>query len=204
MPDGRIQRPEKISRDLQVVRGGPRPENLLAEEASTSPEALEELCDLYVPKIYNFALRRVGNIHDAEDITSTVFEKVLANIGNFDSDKASFSTWIYRIAINSITDYFRGRARRREASLDEATYDGGSGAPAGVERLEKYIVLIELLEELPGKYKQAIALRYFGGLRVLEVAEVLGISETAASKRILRGLDELKKMVMGGPLEELL
>jgi RNA polymerase sigma-70 factor (ECF subfamily) len=204
LTDGRIEKREERKREFVVIPGKSEPEEALVREAITSPEALEELCDLYVPRIYNFVLKRVGKVQDAEDITSTVFEKVLLNLGSFDGSKASFSTWIFRITINSVTDYYRGRARRRETSLEDSGFEVLLEGDSGVERLGSYLAVLDLLAGLPPKYQEALSLRYFGGLKVVEVAEVLGISETAASKRILRGLEELRRIASTGALDGLL
>ena len=204
MTDGRIEKREERKREFVVIPGKSEPEEALVREAITSPEALEELCDLYVPRIYNFVLKRVGKVQDAEDVTSTVFEKVLLNLGSFDGSKASFSTWIFRITINTVTDYYRGRARRRETSLEDSGFEVLLEGDSGVERLGSYLAVLDLLAGLPPKYQEALSLRYFGGLKVVEVAEVLGISETAASKRILRGLEELRRIASTGALDGLL
>jgi len=204
LTDGRIEKREERKREFVVIPGKSEPEEALVQEAITSPEALEELCDLYVPRIYNFVLKRVGKVQDAEDVTSTVFEKVLLNLGSFDGRKASFSTWIFRITINTVTDYYRGRARRRETSLEDSGFEVLLEGDSGVERLGSYLAVLDLLAGLPPKYQEALSLRYFGGLKVLEVAEVLGISETAASKRILRGLEELRRIASTGALDGLL
>jgi len=189
---------------LRVVDGqGSLPESLV-REAATSADALEQLCDHYIPKIYNFILKRVGSVPDAEDITSIVFEKVVVNLGSFDETRASFTTWIYKIAVNSVTDFYRSKGRRKESSLD----DDAAGAVADegdeLERADLYMVLIDLMKKLPPKYAEALSMRYFAGMRVQEVAVTLGITESAASKRILRGLEGLRQLAEGGPLDRLI
>lgn len=202
MAGRRINHPEKRTGRLVMVSGEQGSVEALVREAVTSPEALERLCDLYVPKIYGYVLKRVGKVEDAEDVTSVVFEKVLVNIETFDEDKASFSTWIYRIALNCITDFYRSRGRKKEDAIDDAAFHAKASTGDGLERLDIQMFVIELVRQLPMKYQEAVTLRYFGDMRVLEVAEALGISETAASKRILRGLDQMKRIGAGGPLEE--
>ncbi|MHB8896456.1 MAG: RNA polymerase sigma factor [Candidatus Geothermincolia bacterium] len=202
MSAGRIQ-PRKGAGRLRVIDGQAGVSGALVREAMTTPEALEQICDHYVPKIYNFILKRVGNVQDAEDVTSIVFEKVVVNMGTFDETKASFTTWIYRIATNSVTDFYRSKGRRKESSLDDEAASEPAGAGDDLDRADLYIVMLDLLKQLPQKYQEAVTLRYFGGLRVQEVAEALGITESAASKRILRGLDELKELARGGPLSGL-
>lgn len=205
MGDGRIHQQRNKSRALKVIPGQAQasPDGLVGD-ALTSPEALEELCDYYIPRIYNFVLRRVGTIEDAEDITSIVFEKVILNLRSFDESRAAFSTWIYRIAMNCVTDFYRSKGRKRESSLDGEAVSGRPAGDSGLQDADLHIALLDLLRQLAPRYREAVALRYFAGMRVQEVAETLGISESAASKRILRGLDELRRLSMGGPLEELM
>lgn len=202
MPDGRIHETKGKTAKLSVVPDELGLPESLVKRAADDPEALEKLCELYVPKIYSYVLKRVGRVHDAEDITSTVFEKVLLNLDTFDRSRASFSTWIYRITLNCVTDYYRSRGRKREASLEETS--AAVADDPDVERLELYMAVVELLQRLPVKYQEALTLRYFGEMRIMEVARVLGISETAASKRVLRGLAELRRLASGGPLDEFL
>ena len=203
MSGERIQ-PKKGAGRLRVIDGQAGVSGALVREAVTSPQALEQICDLYIPKIYNFILKRVGNVQDAEDVTSIVFEKVVINLGTFDETKASFTTWIYRIATNSVTDFYRSRGRRRESPLENTAAGEPASEGDDLDRADQYMVMLELLKQLAPKYQEAVTLRYFGGLRVQEVAETLGITESAASKRILRGLDELKRLAQGGPLDSLI
>jgi RNA polymerase sigma-70 factor (ECF subfamily) len=204
MGDGRIYQSRKRQHDLRVVPGGAGEfDETRAPEAADSPEALEQLFAAYAPRIYNYILKRVGRVEDAEDLTSVVFEKVVLNVHAFDGRKASFSTWIYRIATNCLTDFYRSRARRRETYLEDERPSEQVGG-SDIERIDLYVVLLDLLDRLPARYREAVALRYFGGLRVQEVASALKITESAASKRILRGLDELRRLAEGGPLKELL
>ncbi|MBU4193705.1 MAG: sigma-70 family RNA polymerase sigma factor [Actinobacteria bacterium] len=204
MPEKRIKEPKGKEKGLVVIPGDGGVPDSLVQEAQGSPEALEWICDYYIPRIYNYVLKRVGRVQDAEDVTSIVFEKVLLNLGSFDGAKASFSTWIYRIATNCVTDFYRSGGRRKEIPLEEVRAGRSHLADADIERVDLSMALVELLRELPSKYQEALALRYFAGMRVQEVAEALGITEGAASKRILRGLDELKELAAAGPLGSLL
>jgi len=202
MPDERIQ-PKRGTGGLRVIDGQAEVTGLLVREAASSGEALEKLCAHYIPKIYNFILKRVGNVQDAEDLTSAVFEKVVTNLESFDEAKASFTTWVYRIAINSVTDFYRGSGRRRATSLDDESAFEVAHPADDIDRADLHMVLVDLMKQIPRKYQEAVTLRYFWGLKVAEVADTLGITESAASKRILRGLDELKRLAEGGPLDAL-
>ncbi len=189
---------------MRVVEGRAGFPDSRVSEALDSTEALEELCGHYAPRIYSFILKRVGRVEDAEDLTSVVFEKVILKLDTFDESKASFSTWIYRIAMNCVTDFYRSRSRKKEAPLEDGDVAGRREGISDLERMDLHIALLDLLEQLPAKYREAVTLRYFADMRVGEVAETLGITESAASKRVLRGLEELRSRSRGGPLEELL
>lgn len=204
MSDERIKELKGIVGADTAFREAAVKEAALVSESLSSPEALEKLCSLYVPKIYNYVLRRVGRVHDAEDITSTVFEKVLVNMGAFDSTRASFSTWIFKIAINSINDFYRSVRRKKETPLEEAAFIEGPCSDSDLERFDLYVAMTELLGKLSTKYQEALTLRYFVDMRVSELAETLGISETAASKRVVRGLQQLEKLAMESRLREML
>ncbi|MDD5748652.1 MAG: RNA polymerase sigma factor [Actinomycetota bacterium] len=172
----------------------------IARDAAKNPDALEKLCDLYIDRIYGFILKRVGSVEDAEDITSLVFEKVTANLDTFDNKKASFTTWIYRIALNCVIDFSRSRGRRKEEPVEEMGESVGDVEVDFSDWVDSSVYLVQLMRNLPRKYEEALALRYFASMKVSEVAQVLGISETAASKRILRGLEKLRKLAEGKPI----
>src|SRR5665647_2431544 len=79
----------------------------LIEEAKTSPEAFGVLFERYYAKIFKYAMRTLGNRQDAGDITSLTFEKAIKHIGQYDAQRGSFATWLYRIAFNTVMDYYR-------------------------------------------------------------------------------------------------
>jgi RNA polymerase sigma factor (sigma-70 family) len=103
-----------------------------------------------------------------------------------------------------VTDFYRSRGRRKESSLDDEVAGAIAGDVDELERADLYMVLVDLMKQLPPKYAEALSMRYFAGMRVQEVAEALGITESAASKRILRGLEDLRKLAEGGPLDRLI
>ncbi|MFL5969074.1 MAG: sigma-70 family RNA polymerase sigma factor, partial [Gaiellaceae bacterium] len=74
-------------------------------------EALEELYLLHFDRIYSYLHMSVGNRHDAEDLTTQTFLKMLEKIGTFRWQSAPFSAWLFRIAHNLAMDHFRARRR---------------------------------------------------------------------------------------------
>lgn len=82
-------------------------EKEFVERARRDPDAFGKLYEQYYSQIFSYVLKRVANIEIAQDITSEIFFKALKNVGQFRWQDISFSFWLYRIATNEITDYFR-------------------------------------------------------------------------------------------------
>ncbi len=80
-------------------------------------EILIEIYEEFFPKIYNYIYYQINNNAVCDDLVSSVFMKVVENIDKFDEQKASFSTWIYTIARNTVIDYYR--KAKIESDIDD-------------------------------------------------------------------------------------
>src|SRR5881396_2237343 len=87
-------------------------------------EALEELYLLHFDRIYSYLHMSVGNRHDAEDLTTQTFLKMIEAIGRFRWQSAPFSAWLFRIAHNLAMDHFR--SSRRSQPEEEVPEPPGS------------------------------------------------------------------------------
>src|SRR5213083_3588433 len=101
---------------------------LVARAQEGDREALEELYLLHFDRIYSYLHLSVGNRHDAEDLTTQTFLKMLEKIGSFKWQSAPFSAWLFRIAHNLAMDHFR--ARRRWQPEEEVPEPQGSEEPS--------------------------------------------------------------------------
>src|SRR5262245_64332091 len=88
-------------------------EEQLVNQAKTDPEAFGKLYELYVERIYNYVYYRIGNHHDAEDLTAKVFHRALNHIPNYNNKGVPFAAWLYRIAHNLIANWHRDHKRRQ-------------------------------------------------------------------------------------------
>ena len=103
---------------------------ILAIQQKTDRKAFKELLDRYQDKVYQFCFRFIGNTDDAADCSQEIFIKVYQNIGQF-SHRSKFSTWIYRITINTCQDMVKSKSYRyRQRSVELEQPDEGS---AGVQ-----------------------------------------------------------------------
>lgn len=164
---------------------------------------IDEMYELYYPKIYNYVYYRLMNRERTEDIVSSVFVKVISNWDSFDADKASFSTWIYRIAQNTLTDYYR--TNRQMASTEEMEYEGQVEFEGELKliREETNREVYCILQKLNESEREIIYLKYYAEMKNKQIAETLDMSETAVSTKLSRVIGKLRKIMKEENIAEL-
>lgn len=166
----------------------------LTEEARSDPEAFARLYDEFLPVVYRYVIRRVTNKEVAEDITSQTFEKALRSIKTLKKG-TSFKIWLYRIAGNTVIDYYRSRGKHQTYSLAEAQDVANGKSGQAVEKVENRVSVLALMEDLPESHRTALVLHFLEGLSVDEMAEVLGTSRSACYMRVYRATKALAGML---------
>jgi RNA polymerase sigma-70 factor (ECF subfamily) len=176
----------------------------LVKRARRDPDAFGELYDQYYSRIFNYVLRRVANLEIAQDITSEVFFKALKNLGQFHWRNVPFSSWLYRIAINQITDYFR-KGKHEMFSLEEVSEPISNSslsaetevikAEEELKKHEDFLILHQSISRLPIKYQDVITLRFFENKQIKEIGEILGKREGTIKSLLHRGLKKIKKLM---------
>lgn len=151
-----------------------------------------------LPRLYNFFRYRVRNDQVAEDLTATTFEKAWRKRHRYRHDLGAFSTWIYTIARNVATDYYR---RQRPVVPLEAVPDlaQAESVEQNVERQEDRARLATLLPQLSQREQELIALKYGAGLTNRAIATLLGLSESNVGTILHRVVKKLQKKWEGTP-----
>lgn len=170
------------------MRLPPDREEQLIARAKDDPEGFGELYDHYFPQIYRYVASRVRSSDVAEDITSEVFFKALRALGRYRPSGHPFSAWLYQIAINTITDYYRSRKRTEdglesgpELAADGVAVDEQVAQRMGLEQIWQAI------DALPDQQRTAMTLKYSEDLPLAEIGKVMGKSEGAIKLLIYRG-----------------
>ena len=176
------------------TRMDPGRERELVDRARSDAAAFGELYDFYLPRIYGFLQRRLGDRAVAEDLTATAFQRALEAIRYRDFRNDAFGGWLYRVALNALIDH--RRRERRTVLLDGAT-DGvesaaaraaGDAFAAALDRDE----LRRALSELPDRHRAVLTLRFFDDLDPDEASAVLGCSRGTFAVRLHRALAALR------------
>ncbi len=174
-------------------------EERLVATAKEDPEGFGALYDRYFPQIYRYVASRVRSREVAEDITSEVFFKALRGLPRYRSTGHPFSSWLYQIAVNAITDHYRSQ-RHPEDSLDEVP-DPVDSAPAVDEEVALRLSAQEVwteIEELPEQQRIAMTLKYGGDLKLAEIGQIMGKSEGAVKLLVFRGTATLRQRLLAG------
>ena len=149
--------------------------------------ALEDLVRLYYGKIYNYIFFRVCEQSLAEDLTQDVFVKLTKHIHSY-VPTASFSSYLYRIAHNTMVDHFRSAKPGGEMPENRA-------APDTLSQVDAKLDVARMLAALPAEQRECIILYYMQELTYREIAQILDIPIPTAKSRVRRGLAACKNMM---------
>src|SRR5512142_653701 len=129
--------------------------------------------------VYAYAFTLLRDRGAAEDVTAIAFERAYRRRRTFDRRRGEERAWLFGIARNAALDELRRRRRLAALSADPEDVSG-AGVEDGAEVALRRTVVRSALAELPARDREVIALKFHGGLGNAELAQVLGISETAA------------------------
>lgn len=183
-------------------------ESLVRAAKQGEAHAFGELCDRHRRKIYRTAYRIIRNHEDAEDAVQDSFIRAFMHLGEFD-ERAQFSTWLVRIAINSALMILRKKNQKRDVSLDQAATEEKSEMPLQIPdsrpnpeqhflRTERRRIVGHAVGKLRPRVRRVLQICQLEECSVKETAYKLGISTSATKSLLLRGRASLRKMPMMG------
>ena len=152
--------------------------------------------------ILHLTWRLTGDPAEAEDLAQDAFVKAYEKLHDFDADR-SFHTWLYTIALNLTRSHLRSKKIQRaflgrlavgNENHDQVPSDGEAEAI----RNERNGQVAELLSQLPRVQREAVVLRYYHDFNYQEIAQIAGISLSAAKMRVKRGLSRLTELIEAG------
>ena len=159
--------------------------------------ATEQLVGLLRPRVFRYVLARVLDPHLADDVTQEVTVTMVTSLARHVDQGRPFTSWVFGIAANKISESRRASTRRREAAYDAvpdvAGHDGWEPEHA-VVRLETAARVAALLDQLPAQQAEVVRLRVAAGLSAEETADVLGMTPGAVRVAQHRALTRLRSL----------
>ena len=165
-------------------------ERLLIEAAQKDRSRFAELYEAHFDRVYAFVAHRVANRQEAQDLTSEVFQRALANIHRYEWRGAPFAAWLYRMAANAVADHYHEKAR--EGDFPQAEVPDNVAADA-----ERRAALSQCVNRLPKEQRRVIVMRFVEQRRIREIAEELGKSEGAIKQLQWRAVQNLRAQMHG-------
>ncbi len=185
-PDGAAAGPTDEALALQLRDGDGRAGEVLAKR-------------FYLPLV-RYLHRLTGSDHLAEEMHQQTWLSVLEHIGRFDpmaTGSGGFKAWLFRIATNKTNDHWRSRGRER-AATEGLKWVSGATAPAADDRLEsaeQRAKLLRAIKQLPAAQQEVLSLRYYGDLKFVEIAELLGCPLNTALGRMFKANQKLRQLM---------
>ena len=177
--------------------------NQNAEPASLDPaakaeldRAFEKLYRDHLKDVYSYSYYRVGNQHDAEDLTEQAFLQAYRHFDRArrESDGRPLRPWLIRIAHNLALNYYRDRSRRPQTPLENADpIPARHSTEAIAEGREELRQVIDKLDNLPDDRRDALIMRFALGMDNREIARALGRSDGATKVLIHRAIKQLEE-----------
>ncbi len=166
-------------------------ENEIINAIRDGADRYEELVKRYHVGLIIHSEQLVGGRDDAEDIAQEAFVRAYLQLEHFDSDKARFSTWLYRIATNLAIDHLRKQKHKVQVAdielLAEATM------PAYIEEEEKLQIHKAVTGLMPPEYRKAIEAYYWHGKSYQEIADEAGVPLNTIRTWLRRAKLQLKE-----------
>jgi RNA polymerase sigma-70 factor (ECF subfamily) len=188
-----------------------RDEEIVAYIIKGRTELFSAIVDRYQSKVYSPAFHYTHDQEEARDLTQEIFIKLYNNLQSYKS-KASFSTWLYRIAVNRCIDWTRKKklhtvsaiydSSDEEIDIYEVMEDSGGGPEEALIKQENKDYIVKVVEDLPEIYKTVIILYYFQDFSPREISDITDIPKRTIETRLYRGKNLLKlrleELVCGG------
>jgi RNA polymerase sigma-70 factor (ECF subfamily) len=168
-------------------------ERLIRDAKAGNAWAFGRIFDEFHQPVYRFIASRVHRPSDAEDLTQLVFVKALEALPRYEQRGIPFGGWLFRLARNTIIDHIRTRHDHAEldAVSEHASTDAGPEQLAGVR--DDLDAVGRALAGLTADQREAIELRFFGGLSAREAAEVMGKQEGTVRGLQFRAIASLRR-----------
>jgi RNA polymerase sigma-70 factor (ECF subfamily) len=154
-------------------------------------DAYRALVERHSRGVFRLAFRMTGNEQDAEDIVQETFLRAYRQLHRYES-RASFGTWLYRIAANCALDLGRARSRHPQTELvEKAAGDPGPDRLLAGDEVRRTLTVT--LDGMTEQERTAFVLRHFEGQTIEEIAASLGLSGNAAKHSIFRAVQKLRR-----------
>jgi RNA polymerase sigma-70 factor (ECF subfamily) len=176
----------------------------LIRRACSDPDAFARLYVQHYDAVFHYCVRRLFDRHCAQDVTSTVFFKVMHHLNSFDVTGMAFKHWLFRIATNAVNDYLRDVKKRH--NIDQRIkknmrIESAFTIPHDPDLLEKKALLQQAILRLKPRYQAVITLHYFENMKLIEIAACLDKKPSTVRNWLSRATKTLRQEFRGATID---
>jgi RNA polymerase sigma-70 factor, ECF subfamily len=157
------------------------------------------LMDKYHNELFKYIYNMLGSYSETEDLLQEIFFKLYKNLKKYDSTKAQFRTWMYRISKNYVINHIKSkgyRENKKTLEYDDAINSGKDDVEEKAIKDERINLILEVMQKLlSSKHYDIMHLYYFSNLSVKEISETLDIPDKTIYKAINTSIEKIKKEV---------
>jgi RNA polymerase sigma-70 factor (ECF subfamily) len=171
---------------------------MIAKARLGDQAAFEDIVRTYLPRVLAIAQNLVGRSGDSEDVAQEVFFKVHQKLASF-REEASFYTWLYRVTVNTATDFIKRRNHRPLGQVEEIdslpVADEADTPLAAIARADLAREMREAITEVPLPFRTVLVLREIEQMTYEEIAETMKCSIGTVESRLFRARARLKAIL---------
>ena len=169
----------------------------IAQAQAGRTDAFGKIYDQYSQPLFRFIRPRVQSKQQAEDLLQEIFIKAWRGLPTYQPQGGNFSSWLYRIALNAVTDHYRknGRTAQTVEIMENMDFATSENHESSLDVSLDVSKARELLKQLPEKHRIVLELRYLSDLTIREIAGALGKSELAVRVLQHRAIKKIKSLI---------
>lgn len=172
----------------------------LIRKALNDKNMFSLIMEKYHNEIFSYVYNMTGNVQDTEDLLQEIFLKIYNNLSSFNRDKASFRTWIYRIATNHVYNF----AKKAESiyvnhsiEVNTELLTDSTDLFSNIIKDDQLDLIIQTIKKvLKPKHQKILYLHFFSGLTPKEISNVLKIPDKTIYKALKTSIEKIKKEVL--------
>lgn len=161
-----------------------------------SRNAADELISNYYKEIYIYVFKQTSDKESSMDLTQEIFISMLKSLHSFDENKASFRTWLYRIATNKVVDYFRSKNYKYTTlveTIEDRQIEDTTDFTVNLEHKEDVEKIQTIVNKLSSEHQEIFRLKIFLEATFLEISKILELSESTIKTKYYSIIKNIKK-----------
>lgn len=163
-----------------------------------SEEAANDLVSIYYREIYHYVYKQTLDQEQSLDLTQEIFINALQGLHQFEGKRATFRTWLYKIATYKVVDYFRSRhfkVQKHSVTIDDWDFDDEDDFTLSLLHKEELKAVMDVVNELETSLQQIFRLKLFSDYTFQEIAATLQIPESTVKTKYYRSLKYVRTEV---------